>query len=746
MTKILNVAEKPSVAREISKHLGRGNARRLPTSVPSNPISAFPYTFGSDNVEMIVTSVRGHLMELTFANVSKDWNVSEPLFTEPVKKNVSEPLKDIAKDIGMHAKSCKMLVLWLDCDREGENIAFEVLQVALAANPRLMVKRAIFSALTYADITRAMNNLGIPNKQLSDAVECRQEIDLRIGAAFTRFLTSRFKNKFDIPAKFLSYGPCQIPTLGFVVERWKIIRDFVPENFWYLVATIKKGNQEVNLKWKRHRVYDRMVGLILLELCLSAPEVLVTSVTGRPTTKRKPIPLDTVEMTKAATRKLRISSQKCMQTAEALYNKGLVSYPRTETNIFPKTMDLLSIVKVQEMNSRWGEYAAQLSLGKFDQPRGGSKDDKAHPPIHPVKHSENFDNDEEKNLYEFITRHFLAACSEDAKGFQTVAEFDINGEEFSTSGLTILSRNYLDVYSYESWSGNNIPEFLVFEKLPLQKLDLVEGKTEPPPLLAEADLIDKMDKSGIGTDATMHEHIQTIQTRCYAEKVDPGNKFKPTELGVALSDGLEAFASLGINLLKPELRAMMESDMKKIAEGQASKDEIIRKHSTDMLRIFKIIRENSQLIDTEFNKNFRSMAASMTAQDTKILLRGAGTCPNCQSPVDIKCPGAQGRSRGNVKKPAASDGNPRFYICRNQENCSALRLPLRGLIDQHPSQMQCPICNHSVLRITNEKTKKSHFVCPGCFNTPPPGFSGTEMRCFMCPMSNCPVKSGRTLM
>mmetsp|Transcript_19354 Transcript_19354/g.42758 ORF Transcript_19354/g.42758 Transcript_19354/m.42758 type:complete len:113 (+) Transcript_19354:338-676(+) len=112
-------------------------------------------------------------------------------------------------------------MLWLDCDREGENIAYEVIEVCLRANPNLQVLRAHFSALTYEDCTRAICTLTAPNKLLSDAVEVRQIIDLRSGAAFTRFQTVLYQRSnlefFD--GKIVSFGTCQFPTLGFIVDR-----------------------------------------------------------------------------------------------------------------------------------------------------------------------------------------------------------------------------------------------------------------------------------------------------------------------------------------------------------------------------------------------------------------------------------------------------------------------------------------------------------------------------------------------
>lgn len=83
-------------------------------------------------------------------------------------------------------------------------------------------------------MTTAMNNLIQPDKRVSDAVEVRQELDLRIGAAFTRFQTLRFQKKFPgiLSDRLISYGSCQFPTLGFVVERYKSIMEFIREDFW----------------------------------------------------------------------------------------------------------------------------------------------------------------------------------------------------------------------------------------------------------------------------------------------------------------------------------------------------------------------------------------------------------------------------------------------------------------------------------------------------------------------------------
>ena len=110
----------------------------------------------------------------------------------------------------------------------------------------------------------------------------------------------------------------------------------------------------------------------------------------------------------------------------------------------------------------------------------------------------NLDKPEEKKLYELVVRHFLACCSDDAHGAETVAIIDIAGERFTCKGLMVLQENYLEIYTYEKWTDKSIPVFQEREKFVPTEIKFHEGKTSPPDLLTEAELIDLMDKNGIG--------------------------------------------------------------------------------------------------------------------------------------------------------------------------------------------------------------------------------------------------------
>lgn len=129
--------------------------------------------------------------------------------------------------------------------------------------------------------------------------------------------------------------------------------------------------------------------------------------------------------------------------ANVIIDQGFISYPRTETNRFPKEINLNRLVEMQCNDPNWGVFAQRVSQ-QGPYPRNGNKSDQAHPPIHPTAYTQSLSGDERK-LYEFIVRHFLACLSEDAKGMETIVNIDINKEKFTATGLIILEENYLEV-------------------------------------------------------------------------------------------------------------------------------------------------------------------------------------------------------------------------------------------------------------------------------------------------------------
>lgn len=238
--------------------------------------------------------------------------------------------------------------------------------------------------------------------------------------------------------------------------------------------------------------------------------------------------------------------------------------------------------------------ACSLIDGKFRTPRSGRHNDKAHPPIHPVCWvSQSQLNNNEKKVYEFVVRRFLACCSDDAKGQGTEIEIQYGEEMFHASGLIVLERNYLDVYVYDKWeSSQQLPNFQRGEMFEPTEANIFEGKTTAPNYLTEPELIGLMDANGIGTDATMAEHIAKIKEREYVVVHPRGSgrsrveELIPTRLGVALVEGYDnVVAGLpnSISLSKPFLRKEMELRMREICAGAKTRQEVVQQ-SLDMYR------------------------------------------------------------------------------------------------------------------------------------------------------------------
>ncbi|KAG5528708.1 hypothetical protein RHGRI_029395 [Rhododendron griersonianum] len=643
--RVLNVAEKPSVAKAVAGILSQGGGMRVREGRSRfNKIFEFGYTIRGQQCQMLFTSVTGHLMELDFDDRYRKWHSCDPLqlYRAPVVKYVPEDKLDIKRTLEEESKNCQWLVLWLDCDREGENIAFEVVEVCTQANRHLNVWRARFSALIDRDIRESVEALVRPNQLFADAVDVRQEIDLRIGASFTRFQTMLLRDAFHLDFArdnrnvVLSYGPCQFPTLGFIVERYWEIQSHEPEEFWTINCTHNSDEGIATFNWMRGHMFDYTCAVIIYEMCIQEPAATVAKVRQQEKLKYPPHPLSTIELEKRASRYFRISSEQTMKVADDLYQAGFISYPRTETDCFSPRTDLRAIVQEQQGHPVWGSYAQRLldpGEGLWRNPSGGGHDDKAHPPIHPTKFSsgESRWSQDHHRLYELVVRHFLACVSKPAVGAETTVEVDIAGELFSASGRVILEKNYLDVYRFESWGGLMIPTYTFGQQFAPTTLTLDSGVTRPPTLLSEADLLNSMDKAGIGTDATMHDHIKKLLDRCYATK-DSNTRFSPTSLGEALVMGYD---DMGYELWKPYLRAMMESDMKLVSTGAKRKAEVLETCLEQMKACFLDVKEFG--VDNEEGMLFDMLEESFLRpkQDGEELLEeGYGEQGSCDLEIE----------------------------------------------------------------------------------------------------------------
>lgn len=606
---LLCVAEKPSVARTATSILSKGNFQTENTRDQYVKNFTFRCNFQNEEVDVIFTSVKGHLYELAFPEEKKSWNTVDPLslFSCQVISIVPQSNKDVLNNLNRVSRRASILMLWLDNDREGENISEEVEDACKKANPRLTVHRARFSALSAHDVYQAFNHPTQINRADSLAVKLRAETDLRTGAAFTRFQTTKFssmanrlyKNLGEDEKKVISYGTCQFPTLGFIVDAYIKHQSFTPETFWYIQCVIKKDNISCELKWFRKHLFCKLSVFALYASILDNPEATVLNIESKQTQKEKPLPLATVEFQRRVSKYLKIDPHTAMNIAEKIYASGYISYPRTETDSYPQNFDFQNIINslAQCGDANISQYAQNFQMFP---PRNGHHTDNAHPPIYPLKPPNGLVGDELK-IYNFIARHFLASISKNAIGEETKVYFDVGGEDFTLKGLRIIERNFLDIYPYYPWNGNIIPLFTVGEKLMPTLIKMLEGSTTAPPLLSEPELIKLMDKEGIGTDATIAEHIQKIITRNYTEK--RGDTFYPTKVGLALILG---YQQMGLDFDKPKLRADLEKTMQQISRNPGIYDQEKKRIINEYKNAYSTVSDMSVILERSFRNQINS--------------------------------------------------------------------------------------------------------------------------------------------
>ncbi|KAJ2671440.1 DNA topoisomerase 3-alpha [Coemansia sp. RSA 1085] len=622
---------RPSQARSVVQILSNGSFTTRNGRSRYNKNFDFQYRISGTFEQATMTSVAGHVTELDFPLNVRRWQSCNPLclFTSPIVESIEERTRDIASNLELEARTATHLYIWTDCDREGEGIGYEVAEICRKVNPRIIVLRAHFSSVLPQEIHNAMQNPRGLDMRLVEAVRARAELDLRIGSALTRFQTLRLRSRFAaVEEKLISYGPCQFPTLGFVVDQFLRVESFVPETFWYIYLEHVKDDGKAVFTWRRQRLFDQEVCFAFYAQCVQTPLARVVSARMRPQEKWRPLPLTTVELQKCCARFLRMSPDNIMSVAEGLYNQGFVSYPRTETDQFDRNMDLRGIVAKLTQYPPFAEYAQKLGNGGFQWPRHGRNNDKAHPPIHPVAAAPNLTGDA-KRVYEFITRRFLACCSQNAKGNATEVEVQVASERFNTKGLAIVARNYLEIYPYDRWAESTVPVYNEGDTFEPSVMEMRNGTTTAPRLLSEADLVDAMEKNGIGTDATHADHIKKIIDREYIFK-GPDGRLTPSTLGVGLVEGYDSIG-LELSLSKPYLRREMERELKQICEGTKTKSEVIRESINLYQAVYSKSVEEFGRLEQALSRCLQEepRAGGWMPQGTTVGSDEVAKCPTC---------------------------------------------------------------------------------------------------------------------
>ncbi|EDO05996.2 DNA topoisomerase family protein [Babesia bovis T2Bo] len=709
--KVLVVAEKPKIAETLAAHLCTDQRTLLKRKGISNTCITWECRgkFLSTTVDFKVTSTAGHIYSVAFAPRYNCWNSTNPveLFNGEIILEEASPDSKIPRHLASEAKGCSYLLLCLDNDREGENIAFEVIRVChqhLVKIGSKQIFRARFSALTRADILRAVDNLCDPNKLESDAVRARQTIDLRVGCAFTRFQTTFFQGKYgDLDSTCISYGPCQTPTLFFCVDRYNAIARFQEEPYYKLICDISYEGQYIPFTWNRGRIFDKSVARIFQQLLMGANKGVLTDIVTKRSINSSPKALNTVTMLKEASSRFGMGPHKTMQTAEHLYLNGYISYPRTETDCYPTSFDWAELLKKLHTVPEYTNLVDLLmQSGNTLGPQGGH-DVGDHPPIIPVRCvSQGTLTGDDWKLYDLIVRHFLASVAGPCTTETTTYDLDVGSETFQFSNTRVVRQGYTALLPKSQNYVSIALKLTKGEGCDVAKFRVEEGTTSPPPLLSESDLLDHMESKGIGTDASMATHIHNIFTRNYVRLL--GNRrIEPTKLGKALVDG---YMQVDPELVLPSVRGAIEGYCNLIADGKADCESVID-HVCRMFRMkFEHYITKIDSINTFFETQFTPI------EDFGVPMSRCGTCNRYmlylnRAPVRLFC------KKCSQEYPLPRGGTIKLY---------------KGI--------KCPLDNFELLQF--QSRLRAFSLCPMCYNDPPFESIGNKgMGCIDCAHPTC---------
>ena len=563
MEKNLVIVESPAKAKTIQKYLGDG------------------YT---------VKSSFGHIRDLEDKSLSIDIpNGFRPQYViPPEKKRVVNELKKISENSD---------VVWLasDEDREGEAISWH-LSETLGLDPA-KTRRIVFHEITKDAILRAVKNPRGIDMDLVNAQQARRVLDRLVGFELSPILWRKIQ-------RGLSAGRVQSVVLRLVVDREREIGAFTPAPFYRVEATFIAGGTSV--KSTLDKKFDNIdQARTFLQDCIGAVYT-VGSIDSKDGLKVPPPPFTTSTLQQEAARKLHLSVSTIMRVAQSLYERGLITYMRTDST----NLSSLAVNTAKEFicNNFGPEYSRPR---QYQTKSKGAQE--AHEAIRPtfIANTAIEGTAQEKKLYQLVWKRTVASQMADAKVLNTNVQVDIDRrpEKYALQSMQILFDGYLKLYregiddeEEPEEGGAELPQLVPGERLEASSV-LAECKyTQAPWRYSEQTLIKKMEELGIGRPSTYAPTITTLtKARGYLVKGDKegqkvqvrnlvlkGDKLSesvktetvgadrgkllPTDVGILVTDYLTGSFS---DIMDYDFTANVEKDFDQIASGEKTWDKVI---------------------------------------------------------------------------------------------------------------------------------------------------------------------------
>lgn len=601
MSKILVLAEKPSVGRDLAKVLKCN-------------INKGSYIEGP---KYVVTWAMGHLVGLMdpegYDNRYKQWSMETlPMLPKHMKltvlKKTGKQYNEVKKQ--MIRNDISDIVIATDAGREGELVARWIIEKAGVKKP---LKRLWISSQTQKAILDGFKNLkpGKEYENLYKAAVCRAEADWLVGLNVTRALTCKYNAQ-------LSAGRVQSPTLAMIVQREDEIKNFRPKAYY----TIEGKTKGFNLSWvnkdNNSRIFDKEYAeKTSLKLKNSKGEIVNIHEVSKK--KYSPALYDLTELQRDANKIYGYSAKQTLNIMQRLYeNYKILTYPRTDSRYI--TTDIVATIPERLKAVSVGDYrtsAQELSKIQIKANKSFVDNSKVsdHHAIIPTEERPNLSSlsSDERKIYDLVVKRFLSVMLPPFEYIQTTIEVNAEGEKLIAKGKVIKSKGWKKLYdkteeenTEEDIREQVLPSVNKGDKVTIESVNLKKGETKPPARFTEATLLSAMENphkyisvnkeaaktlgetGGLGTVATRADIIEKLFNSFVIEK--RGKEIFPTSKGKQLIDLVPK------DLKSPLLTAKWESQLDAIAKGKKDDHSFIK----EMKNYSVALVEDVKCVDSKF--------------------------------------------------------------------------------------------------------------------------------------------------
>jgi DNA topoisomerase-1 len=593
----LVIVESPTKARTIRNFLpstyrveaSMGHVRDLPSSA-----------------EEIPEAVKGEKWAQLGVNVEADF---EPLYVIPKdKKKIVKELKDALKD-------ATELILATDEDREGESISWHLLQIL---KPKVPIKRMVFHEITREAIRDALTHCRDIDNRVVQAQETRRILDRLVGYTLSPLLWKKI-------AWGLSAGRVQSVAVRLLVRRERERRAFRQGSYWDLKAVLEKGKISFDaklvtvgkVKVANGSDFDENTGQIisgrrvlllneeqaraLLSRIQNKPWT-VTNLEERPVTRKPSPPFTTSTLQQEANRKLRLGARETMRIAQSLYERGFITYMRTDSVHLSEQAIAAARSCVQEL---YGSEYLSPQPRKYTTKSKGAQE--AHEAIRPA--GSTFRTPQQTGLdgidfrlYDLIWKRTVASQMADSRQTHVTVQTQVEDAGFRSSGKRIDFPGFLRAYVEGSDDPDAaledqeviLPALKVGDKPNCKDLEAVGHETQPPARYTEASLVKMLESEGVGRPSTYASIIGTIVDRGYAKLI--ANALIPTFTAFAVTTLLETHFP---DLVDTGFTSRMEQTLDEIATGEAKWLPYLQKFYKGETGLATQVKEQESQIDAK---------------------------------------------------------------------------------------------------------------------------------------------------